>query len=544
MKNINSYLAYIAVFALLITAGCSKEETGVMDDPANSEVATITFGAMLNDLANRAMTNNSKAHFDQVPDCSDAEPAVAVIEFSYGGEDYSTTVDILHDDEGYFTAYTDDLEIPVTSGSTEVTLNEFMVYDGDTSEASDEYYSSEYGNLIWIAPRRTNDNPDQFAGYVEKSLPFSFDVAAGTKPYIDVEVLCFDRRMVNEYGYVFFNIVPETIYPLCLFANYCNADGRHWVADYSIDLEYGTGDDIMHVLYSSDMATAMATTGTNNDGEFYADPLCLVVPGPPANLGADEPYLTLTVYPQDWEGSYGDIDNSPIVYELSWNDVYGLLNQDGETNEYLHLTLGECAEGSTGDGSGGNGGNNGGNEDMDSDGDGIMDNEDLCPDTPTGVAVNASGCPDTDGDGVFDNEDECPDTTMGVEVDENGCEIVVGDNCVDASTDTNTTFQIGDDSNIIDLFDEGTTVSSATMLWTYSTTTSDLAIDLGLAPALSSASITSYSIEITQGSNSDSTSGTGDFGNLIENISLDLSGFDTSSEITITASVTYCSEAQ
>ncbi len=423
MKKINSYLAYLSVFALLVTAGCSKEETGTLDDPANSEAATITFGAVLNDLANKAMSNNSKAHFDQVPDCSDADPAVAVIEFSYGGDDYSATVDILHDEEGYFTAYSDDLKIPVTGESTEVTLEEFMIYDGDTSEPSDAYYSDEYGNLIWIAPRRTNDNPEQFAGYVEKSLPFMFDVAAGTKPYIDVEVLCFDRRMVNEYGYVFFDIVPDTIYPLCLFANYCNEDGRHWVADYSIDLEYGTGDNIMHVLYSSDMASAMATTGTNNDGEFYADPLCLVIPGPPANLENDDvPYLTLTVYPQDWDASYGDIDNSGVVYELSWNDVYGLLNQDGETNEYLHLTLGECEGASTGDGSGGNGGNE--ECDNDFDGDGICDDVDA----------------DIDGDGILnvDENDGCiynPDNNCGVTTEPMACNETLSDpdaNCTRA----------------------------------------------------------------------------------------------------------------
>ena len=42
----------------------------------------------------------------------------------------------------------------------------------------------------------------------------------------------------------------------------------------------------------------------------------------------------------------------------------------------------------------------------DSDGDGIPDSEDLCPDIP-GTA-SAKGCPDSDGDGVPDFEDDCP----------------------------------------------------------------------------------------------------------------------------------------
>lgn len=45
----------------------------------------------------------------------------------------------------------------------------------------------------------------------------------------------------------------------------------------------------------------------------------------------------------------------------------------------------------------------------DSDGDGVSDNRDKCPGTPSGVAVDKYGCPiDTDGDGVADYKDECP----------------------------------------------------------------------------------------------------------------------------------------
>ena len=43
----------------------------------------------------------------------------------------------------------------------------------------------------------------------------------------------------------------------------------------------------------------------------------------------------------------------------------------------------------------------------DSDGDGIFDKEDICPDVPGVKKFN--GCPDTDNDGIADNEDVCPD---------------------------------------------------------------------------------------------------------------------------------------
>jgi OOP family OmpA-OmpF porin len=61
----------------------------------------------------------------------------------------------------------------------------------------------------------------------------------------------------------------------------------------------------------------------------------------------------------------------------------------------------------------------------DSDGDGVMDSRDKCPDTPRGFAVDKLGCPvdapDTDGDGVADYQDKCPDTPKGIKVKADGC---------------------------------------------------------------------------------------------------------------------------
>jgi OOP family OmpA-OmpF porin len=61
---------------------------------------------------------------------------------------------------------------------------------------------------------------------------------------------------------------------------------------------------------------------------------------------------------------------------------------------------------------------------FDSDGDGVVDRLDECPNTPKGTPVDAKGCPlDSDGDGVIDALDKCPNTPKGDKVDAVGCTI-------------------------------------------------------------------------------------------------------------------------
>jgi OOP family OmpA-OmpF porin len=60
----------------------------------------------------------------------------------------------------------------------------------------------------------------------------------------------------------------------------------------------------------------------------------------------------------------------------------------------------------------------------DSDGDGVPDRLDKCPNTPRGTPVDATGCPlDSDGDGIPNFRDQCPNTPPGAKVNVHGCSI-------------------------------------------------------------------------------------------------------------------------
>jgi outer membrane protein OmpA-like peptidoglycan-associated protein len=69
----------------------------------------------------------------------------------------------------------------------------------------------------------------------------------------------------------------------------------------------------------------------------------------------------------------------------------------------------------------------------DSDGDGVLENRDRCPDTPSGAQVDGTGCPsDSDADGVPDGVDRCANTTPGASVNASGCtQDSDGDNIAD-----------------------------------------------------------------------------------------------------------------
>lgn len=57
----------------------------------------------------------------------------------------------------------------------------------------------------------------------------------------------------------------------------------------------------------------------------------------------------------------------------------------------------------------------------DKDGDGIADKDDRCPDVAGSLLMK--GCADTDGDGVADIDDKCANTKAGYKVDASGCAI-------------------------------------------------------------------------------------------------------------------------
>lgn len=72
----------------------------------------------------------------------------------------------------------------------------------------------------------------------------------------------------------------------------------------------------------------------------------------------------------------------------------------------------------------------------DQDGDGVADPLDRCPDSPSWMRVDPTGCgPDSDHDGVFEGLDRCPGTPTGEIVDRDGCSSTQADSDGDGVAD-------------------------------------------------------------------------------------------------------------
>ncbi|MDT0644681.1 hypothetical protein RM553_17710 [Zunongwangia sp. F363] len=313
MKKFKLFLMGFLASAMLLVS-CSKDEP-VNEATEQQEVATLTFGATLNDLLNRAA--NTKQHFSDVPECSDAAPATVMVVLSEGGIDMDpVTINVLSDDldsDGdmdYFTDYSEDLEL--MPGTYE--LEEFIVYDASA-------------NPIWIAPI-DDDDSGEYDGYVMDALPITINLGAGVKKYVDVEVLCYDERQVNEYGYLFFDIIPNQAIEFCVFGNYCTDNGRHYPAEYSVNIWLGT-DDTGTVLYTDETNSVEM----DNNGDYAGTPLCFALPD---TEGEDQYYMEVTLLNSD---AYPDVTEE-VVYSAVLTDEEVREMFDGEDAvDYYHFGI-------------------------------------------------------------------------------------------------------------------------------------------------------------------------------------------------------------
>ncbi|GAA4312923.1 hypothetical protein GCM10023115_30710 [Pontixanthobacter gangjinensis] len=293
------------MFALLITA-CSKDENEPLKQNETDELIDLSLNINILDVARNS---ESRQQVIELPDCSEAAPFYIEIIMKQGDREVVGTADTpfrLDLAPGQmFTKYDPAMAMPAGL----YFLDHCAVFD-------------EAGNLLCLAPKA--DSP--MGPMSDAPMPMSINLRAGSKPFPDVPVLCFDNRDVNEYGYAFFDIVPTRIQNFCFFANYCSDTGKHYPARYSLDLSVEGVN-----IYSNEIST----TGQYDTDGYFADPVCVDIPIL-SKYEEDEEYIDYTLTLLPWDDVYGFEEEMVITGSLSREDIEEFLTDDGNI-EYKHI---------------------------------------------------------------------------------------------------------------------------------------------------------------------------------------------------------------
>lgn len=304
MKTFHSSLWFVLISLFLLSA-CSKDPETI--SPKDSEeLVNLSLNLNILGLEKMALTKQEAPDF---PKCSLDSPFYIEIILSQGDNDLvgdptePFRIDLVSDQ--LFTKDVPEMRLPPGL----YYLNYCAVY-------------SEAGNLLCMAP--TSDSP--MAVFSEAPMPMSINLAAGSKPFPDIPVVCYDDRDVNQFGYVLFDVQPVILRQFCFFANYCRDSGRHYPAKYSVDITMGD-----EILFSEEINT----TGKDDNGQYYADPICFTLPEITA-YNLDEEYIDYTLKLLVWDEVYSLDQEFEINGSLSRADIIANLNGEDQV-EYEHF---------------------------------------------------------------------------------------------------------------------------------------------------------------------------------------------------------------
>src|SRR5690606_14446181 len=139
-------------------------------------------------------------------------------------------------------------------------------------------------------------------------LPLAIQLGAGTKKYVDVPVVCFDDRFVNEYGYLFFDIETGEAHEFCVFGNYCDEAGRHFPAHFEVNIWHYSDGERGALIVSEENEVS-----EDENGDFAGSTVCVALPD---TDGLDEYYIEITLLDSE---AYGDVENG-VIREGVFND--------------------------------------------------------------------------------------------------------------------------------------------------------------------------------------------------------------------------------
>ena len=323
---------------------------------------------------------------------------------------------------------------PSIDGSVEVSMTTSNYASGDTVSwliESSELVMNEDYHVEWNLVD-TMTNTTLLVGNASWTAYNNLSGEQGNMSSLSDGYYCLDASLYQHVdGYAYW-----VDFDYACFTVGSTSSGNHSDAFMDIDFDY-------EITQIDDDTIGLAYTVNNSGdwaGSFYYQAYLN-----PGDIIVDHVYGNVSI---SGMGVYSDsltydidelVDGAEICIEMAFVNSNGTTEAEG--NECLTIDIDD------GSNTGNETGNNtGGNTTVDTDGDGVFDQDDLCPNTTAGVMVDEDGCEvitaptDSDADGVADADDLCPNTPAGTSVDATGCEEVdpVDNNTGGNTTDNNT----------------------------------------------------------------------------------------------------------
>lgn len=310
---------------LFMVVSCSDDNEILSD--LERETTAVSFAFVLNDLVSDREA--IKQQMGNIPECIEDEPAFVEVVVTQDGDPVAGSLmqalrlNVKQDSQGiYFTEEHEELELLPEN----YTLDYFRVLNKNLQ-------------VIWIAPIQEPGKVN-FASMVESPLPLEISLQSGTKKYVDVDVICYDSRLVNYYGYLFFELEGNQAIEFCIFGNYCDDNGRHAEAiRYEVSVWSYSGDESAPkgtIIYDYLESGIIIEDDFENEVSItYAVPLCIMLPD---TAGEDQYYFEISIL----DGVGYEVED-PLIRRgvITDEDVKFLF--DGNSNlDYYHFREGNC----------------------------------------------------------------------------------------------------------------------------------------------------------------------------------------------------------
>ena len=198
----------LILFVAFLFSGCSSNDDNIpFNDPSPSESGILSFSMLTSSNFNGTNIPGSKDIQFTSLFCSDLSPSYIRIAL----KDSDGNCYVGNNSSGFSEIQLDSFGIDSNNDGVRDTWNNLEEYDLilPVGTYTLEYFAAidrpgQSSNIIYMSPRKnTEDNMTLYYNLVSEFLPITIVITDGQKVILPVEVLCFQKELAFNFGFIF-----------------------------------------------------------------------------------------------------------------------------------------------------------------------------------------------------------------------------------------------------------------------------------------------------------------------------------------------------